>query len=273
MLLGLLVLSYFLFKPVFTQFIGWKAWPALTDLPMEVSSSYSNETAWQDVSTLLEGLYTTGNYPSLSVAVWYDDDVRWAKAIGYSDLEEQTPVRLDTQYRIGSSSKAVNATLAAVLVDEGALDLDAPISNYVSYFPDKGMPITTRQLLSHTAGIRHYGTCLCFPIWDYENTQYFDSVEQAVATFSDSPLLFEPATDFSYSTYGTVLSSGVLEAVDGAPYLELINARISEPLGLSGLQADQSELQDDRRAHFYDCLLYTSPSPRDQRGSRMPSSA
>jgi CubicO group peptidase (beta-lactamase class C family) len=94
--------------------------------------------------------------------------------------------------------------------------------------------------------------CLCLPVWDYENTRHFDSVRAAVGTFSDSPLLFEPGTAFSYSSYGTVLSSGAMEGAGGDSYLSLINRHVTEPLKLTGLKPDDGTIANDRRARFYE---------------------
>ncbi len=247
-----LILSYFLFTPVFTQFIGWKTWPTLENPPSLIRELQTGTQDWSDVDSLVDQLYSGGQYPSLSVAVWVGGEVAWSKVIGYADIDDKLPANFNTQYRIGSSSKAVNATLAARLTQQGLLDLDSPISVYIDYFADKKYPVTTRQLLSHTGGIRHYGTCWCFPIWDYENTSYFDSIEEAVGTFSSSELLFEPGTDFSYSSYGTVLSSGVMESAAKGSYLDLVDSLVATPLGLTGLKPDDQTLAEDRRAAFYD---------------------
>ncbi len=248
----LLVLSYFLFTPYFTLFLGWNTLPDRTTPPIEAKLLQTNNERLRKVSEFINEQYKEGEYPSLSVAIWQNGEIRLAQTVGYADLENQISASLDTQYRIGSSSKAINATIAALLVEEQQLDLDKPINAYIDYFNKDAANITTRQLLSHTAGIRHYGLCWCFPIMDYENTTYFDSVESAIDEFSDSPLLFKPGTGFSYSSYGIVLSSGVIEAAAGKPYLQLVEERLASPLGLTSLKADKQRLNGDRRAQFYD---------------------
>ncbi|ESQ75751.1 serine hydrolase [Asticcacaulis sp. AC402] len=234
---------YLLFRPLIVWPFGWNALPEkAASVPAEphAAAAYLNEQ------------YATGRYPSLSAAVGIDGKIVWSHTQGYADLKTRTPATPQSQYRIGSSSKAVNATLAAILVAQNKLDLDKPITSYIGYFPDKGHPITTRQLLSHTAGIRHYGMCVCAPIWDYENTRHFDSVRAAVGTFSGSPLLFEPGAGFSYSTYGTVLASGVMESAGGDTYLNLVQKHVAGPLGLNGLKPDDRTLPEDHRVRFYE---------------------
>lgn len=243
-----LVAIYLLFRPLIEWPFGWQALPKTKAMP----SVQTADAKYAALQAFLSEQYASGRYPSLSAAVSIDGKVVWSSVMGYADLRTLTPATTRSQYRIGSSSKAVNATLAAILVSQGRLDLDAPITNYISYFPDKDYPITTRQLLSHTAGIRHYGTCFCTPIWDYENTRHFDSVEAAVATFADAPLRFKPGTSFAYSSYGTVLSSGVMEAAGGNSYLTLIQQQIAAPLGLTGLSADDRRIPNDHRVRPYE---------------------
>lgn len=239
---------WLLFRPLIEWPFGWQALPK----PQAAQAAKATDAKYARLQAFLAEQYASGRYPSLSAAVSIDGKVVWSSAMGYADLRTLAPVTTRSQYRIGSSSKAVNATLAAILVNQGRLDVDAPITRYIDYFPDKGAPITTRQLLSHTAGIRHYGVCFCTPIWDYENTRHFDSVEAAVATFAGSPLLFKPGTAFAYSSYGTVLSSGVLEAAGGKPYLTLIQQQVAVPLGLAGLSADDRIIPCDHRVRPYE---------------------
>ena len=84
-----------------------------------------------------------------------------ARAIGFADVENAVPCSRETRMRIASVSKAITMLAAARLWENGKLDLDAPVQRYVPTFPQKtvdGKPvtITTRQLVSHLAGIRHY---------------------------------------------------------------------------------------------------------------------
>lgn len=243
--IGLSLIAYALFRPLIVWPFGWQKLP-------EIQAATATPQASPELSGILDRHYDTGSYPSLSAAISIDGKIVWTSVRGYGDLNARNPATRDSQYRIGSSSKTINATLAALLVAQGRLDLDAPITRYIDYFPDKGHAITTRQLLSHTAGIRHYGTCFCTPIWDYENTRHFNSVREAVGTFSGSPLLFEPGTAFAYSSYGTVLSSGVMEGAGADNYLALVNRYVTTPLGLTGLSPDDRVISNDRRARFYE---------------------
>ncbi|MCP5112202.1 MAG: beta-lactamase family protein, partial [bacterium] len=94
--------------------------------------------------------------PGLSVAVAIDGEFRWSRGFGLSDVENNVPATADTMFRLASISKPITAVAVMQLAEQGKLDLDAPIRQYVPSFPAKPWPITARQLLGHLGGIRHY---------------------------------------------------------------------------------------------------------------------
>lgn len=162
------------------------------------------------------------NIPGVSVAVGANDLIVWAEGFGWADLEQQVPVTQITRFRIGSVSKPLTAAAAGLLYEQGALDLDAPIQTYVPSFPGKEWPITTRQLMGHTAGIRHYRN-------DTEgySAAHFETVTDALSMFANDPLLFEPGSRYSYSSFGFNLLSAVLEGASQRSFLDLCALRSS----------------------------------------------
>src|SRR5437764_7348790 len=137
------------------------------------------------------------------------------------------PVTPKTKFRIGSTCKPLTAAGAAILYDQGILDLDAPIQRYVPAFPDKGYVITTRELLGHLGGIRTYST-------QEDNTldrDAYTSVSQSLKRFKDDPLAAEPGTKWLYSTYGYVLASAAMEKASGRDFLTFMHDKVFLPLG------------------------------------------
>lgn len=122
------------------------------------------------------------NIPGVSVAVGVNGQILWAEGFGLADLEQQVPVTQLTRFRIGSASKPLTAAAAGLLYDRGALDLDTPIQTYVPSFPEKEWPITTRQLMSHTAGIRHYRDRA-----EGYSAAHFETVTEALSMFANDP--------------------------------------------------------------------------------------
>ena len=96
--------------------------------------------------------------PGLSVAVVENGEYEWASGFGLADVENNSPATEHTLFRLASISKPLTATAAMQLWERGQLDLDAPVQKYCPAFPQKQAAITTRQVMGHLAGIRHYKT-------------------------------------------------------------------------------------------------------------------
>ena len=82
--------------------------------------------------------------PGIAVAVLEDGRIIWSEGFGWADLEQRVPVTTGTEFRIGSISKSLTSAAVGLLVQDGKLDLDAPVQRYVPSFPVKPWPITTR---------------------------------------------------------------------------------------------------------------------------------
>ena len=83
-------------------------------------------------------------------------EVVWAEGFGWADIEEPRPVTPRTRFRIGGVAKSMTAAAVGLLLERGELDIDLPARHYVPSFPEKPWSFTTRQLMGHIAGIRHY---------------------------------------------------------------------------------------------------------------------
>lgn len=183
--------------------------------------------------------------PGVSIAASRDGRLIWSEAIGCADLEQQVALSPISRLRIGSVSKPLTSALLGMLVEEGRLDLDAPVQRYVSDFPSKPWPITTRQLAGHLAGIRHYKGN------EFEIRDHYETVREGLSVFENDPLLFEPGTKFSYSSYGWNLLSAVLEGASGERFLALMDSRVFGPAGMRHTTADDPTPLVPDRARFY----------------------
>ena len=99
--------------------------------------------------------------PGAAVCVTVDGRKVWSEGLGYADLENSVHCSSRTVMRIASISKCLTAVAAMQLWERGKLDLDAPVQTYLPEFPRKtyngqAVEITSKQLLSHMAGVRHY---------------------------------------------------------------------------------------------------------------------
>jgi len=199
----------------------------------------------------VHSLMTQTGIPALSVAVGVEGKVVWAEGFGQADIELRSPVTTRTRFRLGSVSKMLTIAAVARLHEQGKLDLDAPIAKQIPSFPDKGQPITARQLAGHLGGIRHYQAK------DYTGGRnidhmHFGDVESSLEIFRDDPLIAPPGTRYFYSTFGYTLLSRVAEVAAGRSFLELLGEEVFRPLGMTSTTADRPEEIIHDRTRFYE---------------------
>ena len=154
-------------------------------------------------------------------------------------------------YRWASISKPVTAALALLLAEEGKVSLDVTARSLVPEFPEKRWPITLEHLLCNQAGIVHYQHGPKGPKREYDDPDPFRDRVRALDVFCDSPLLFEPGTDHSYSTHGFALAGAVLERAGEARFRDLVAERIAEPMNMTTFRPDFQSDDIPRRASGY----------------------
>jgi serine beta-lactamase-like protein LACTB, mitochondrial len=181
-----------------------------------------------------------------AVGVIEDGQIVYLKGYGLADVEKQTPVTSETVFNWASNSKPLAAVLAMQLVEQGRLDLDADVRKYVPEFPDKGVKITPRHLLTHQSGILHYANGTLVPTKrKYDNGNPWSDPVVALDRFSQSPLLFAPGERNSYSSYAYILLSAVIQRAAKTPFTELVETKVAKPLGLQSFQRDTKDVKPD----------------------------
>ena len=226
--------------------------PLYTD-PAAIPSTAAAEpeapyaAAVEDARRLARALLVKEEYlPALSIAVGVDGRIVWAEGFGSLDTERQARVTPNTRFRTGSVSKTLTAAGIALLYDRGRLDLDAPVQQYVPAYPRKQWAVTTRELLGDVAGVhRMRGDAN-----DQMPRGYCATVDEALQTFAYEPLLFEPGTEYRFSTSGWILLSAVIEGAAKETFATFMSREIIEPLGMtrtalegtSGTDADRDSV-------------------------------
>ncbi len=188
---------------------------------------------------------TEQNLPGISVAVGVGGEIVWAEGFGWADLEYRVPVAPDMRFRIGTASKALTSAAAGLLLEKGRLNLEEKIQTYVPEFPEKQWPVTLRQLMGHMAGVRTDGGDEG-PLF----SQHCERPVEALQFFADRPLLFEPGTQYHYSSYGWIVVSAAVETAANEPFLTFMRKEIFEPLGMHDTRAESAE-PIPHRATFY----------------------
>ena len=238
----------------------WGCAPALSgraESPAEAQVSAAYAEPIKEARAAVRTLTDTSMAPGLSVTVGVEGQIVWSEGFGYADLEQMVPVNPGlTRFRIGSISKSLTAAAVAQLVQQGRLDLDAPVQEYVPSFPEKSGVITTRQLTGHLAGIRHYRGA------EMIQSRKYATVLEGLSIFQEDTLLHPPGSQYSYSSYGWNLVSAVVEGASGEDFLGYMNALVFRPLGMGQMVADHTDSIIVHRTRFYtrrDTVVLNAP--------------
>lgn len=198
-----------------------------------------------EVDGIVEDLVAKHRLSGATVAIARGGKVVHLRAYGKSNLETGAPMREDTIFRIYSMSKAITTAAAMVLVDEGKIRLDDPVSKYIPEFkgvqlwdasgnhPPKREP-SVRDLMRHTAGFTYGGSGI--PAVDklYREADLFGAdkdLQGMCAALAKIPLTYEPGTRWVYSVSVDVLGR-VIEVASGQPFDAFLEARIFRPLDM-----------------------------------------
>lgn len=181
----------------------------------------------------------------LSLAIVRGGEIRLLKGYGFANIEEQIPVdpTLHT-FRIGSVGKTFTHIMAMQLVDQGRLDLEADVNDYLTAFKIPAAydtPVKIKDLLSHRSGFDDVLNDLFV-----ENGDAFMSLEDWLK--GNIPARVRPPGTLSnYDNYGVALLGYIVQEVSGTPYEDLVEQKILKPLGMDNSTARQKANKDDPR--------------------------
>jgi len=180
----------------------------------------------------------------ISIAVIKNGQLLKADGYGLADDERRTPARTDTVYKIGSVSKQFIATGIILLVRDGRVGLDDPISKYIDGAPAAWRPITVRHLLTHTSGLPDYTTST----FDYRK----DYTEDELARFAFAQKTEFPAgSRWNYSNTGYALLGFIVHKVSGQFYGDVLADRVFKPLGMTTARIiDEADVIPNRAAGY-----------------------
>ncbi len=211
----------------------------------------SVKTIQEKVAQLVEKYAEYGQFNG-SILVSQHGKVIYKKAFGMANIELNAPNQADTKYRLASVSKQFTAMLTLQLVQQGKLDLHAPVTTYLPDYPKaQGQKITLHHLLTHSSGIPNFTSF----------REYRDKImrnphrpEELVRLFDTLPLEFEPGQKFNYSNSGYVLLGYIIEKVSGQSYEQCLKDRIFTPLKMNNSGYDHNNQVLPKRAFGYDMV-------------------
>jgi CubicO group peptidase (beta-lactamase class C family) len=168
--------------------------------------------------------------PGCAIGVLADGKTTF-RAFGLADLEHAVPITPGTIFEAGSVSKQFTAAAVLLLAKDGKLSLDDPARKYIPELPDYGTPLTIRQMLTHTSGLRDWGGVASIA-GSPRGSRVHTHADVLDIVGRQRALNFSPGTKWSYSNTGYNLAAIIVSRVSGMPFEEFIRKRIFEPLGM-----------------------------------------
>src|ERR1700722_18451374 len=204
-------------------------------------------------SAAMQGFVDSGDVAGCVTLAWRHGEIARVDALGYSDDAAQIRMRRDTLFRIASMTKPVTSVAAMMLVEDGRIALDDPVSHWLPELAHAKVlsdpagsldcteplraPITLLDLLTHRAGFAYHFTAVG-PLAD-AYARVFDGFDAVVdpgawlQRVSELPLMFQPGTRWHYGIATDVLGA-LIQRISGVSLGEFFQTRIFEPLGIAG---------------------------------------
>jgi CubicO group peptidase (beta-lactamase class C family) len=179
--------------------------------------------------------------PGCAVGVSLNGQSVFEKAFGLAEMEHNIPNTPQTVFESGSVAKQFTAAALVMLEQDGKLKIDDPVKKYIPELPDYGKPVTIRHILTHTAGLRDWGSVMALTGAGRGDRVVTQPIALDVI-YKQKALDFEPGAEYSYSNSGYQLAAEIVERVSGKKFGEFVGERIFKPLGMTN-----SSWRDDYR--------------------------
>jgi CubicO group peptidase (beta-lactamase class C family) len=198
------------------------------------------------LDAMLAGLYAK-DAPGAAVIAVRDGRTVLRKAYGMADLELGVPLQPDMVLRIGSMTKQFTAVAVLMLVEEGKIAVDDPITKFLPDYPTGGRTITVEHLLTHTSGIKSYTDMDDF----LANIRKDYTVKELIDHFKSQPMEFEPGERFLYDNSGYFLLGAIIEKASGMAYDAFLQKRIFDVVGMPRTSVESTSRVIPGRARGY----------------------
>jgi CubicO group peptidase (beta-lactamase class C family) len=195
-----------------------------------ILSASAAPPASDDMTQTLETIREKYNLPALAVVVVTNGAICDRIAVGVRKWDDPTPVTTNDVFHIGSDTKAMTATLAAMLIDDGQLNWDTTIADVFPEFRGRinsqYEDVTVEQLLTHRSGLSESSPAAA---WRQRGTPAQQRYEFIQAVLAQPPAA-APGTQFIYSNQNYAIIGAMLERITGTPWETLITERLFQPL-------------------------------------------
>ncbi|MBX2842076.1 MAG: beta-lactamase family protein [Flammeovirgaceae bacterium] len=187
-------------------------------------------------------------------------EVIYNKGFGLANQDWEISNQPDTKFDIASISKQFTAAIILLLEEDGEINLEGKISDYLPYYrKDIGDKVTIHHLLTHRSGIPNY-TSIPF-VWE-DSLKHSYKLKDLITKFCSRDLEFKPGTSYKYNNSGYVILAAIIEAVCKENYATVLEERLFKPLNMTSTGIDVREKVIPRRATGY-ILREGSSRPAD----------
>ncbi len=189
----------------------------------------------------------SGANPGASVLVLRDGAAAVRASYGMADLERNVAVTPATNFRLASVSKQFTAACILLLMEDGKLQLDDPVTKWLPSLPPATRAVTLRHLLTHTSGLIDYEDVI-----PPSMSQQLSDADVLTILETQDRTYFAPGTGYRYSNSAYVLLGSIVAKASGQPFADFLAARIFKPLGMSNTLAHvEGRSVVDHRAYGY----------------------
>lgn len=201
----------------------------------------------EEVAALLKEMISKKEVAGVVAAYSVEGNIIGQAAAGYANKKTKEKFNLETKVRMGSIAKPMTALAVMQLVEKGLLDLDAAVQTYIPDYPTHPKTqITIRHLLSHTSGIAGYKDGR-----ESNTTVEYPTLYNALDLFKDRALLFEPGTQYSYTTYGYTVLGAVIEKVTGGTFEAYMQKNIWDKAGMTNTGVEKFGVKMENKSELY----------------------
>jgi len=206
-------------------------------------TAFAQNTDRSAVSEYVKSEMQRQHIPGLSLLVISKGQIVMAEGFGLANVELQVPVKPETVFQSGSVGKQFTATAVMMLVEQGKIALDDPLTKFFPDAPATWKEVTVRELLSHTAGFGDYPKNFDFRK-DWTEDEELKLIESI-------PLSYSPGTSWSYSNFGYVTLGILIHRVTGEFYGDFLQEHIFKPLGMSSTRIiSEADIVPNRAAGY-----------------------
>ena len=240
----------------------WAALIAALSLGCGVKNAeIARESGTHFAADALKPYLESGELPG-AISVLYKNGAQETVCLGWADVDKRIPMSLDRTFMQCSQTKGFCGVTIAILLEEGKISLDDPVSKYLPEFKElkvavKGKDgkvvlvpaknvLTIRMVMNHTGGFPFEIPSKQKKGWS--SCSLRDSAREAAA----NPLLFEPGTKMRYSNTGIDIGAAIVEVVTGKPWEVFLKERVLDPLGMKDTTFQPTDEQLSRAISMYD---------------------